>query len=122
MRRDVWAHTQEFSRERIDELERVVFKIATGAGEQRVQVLNEWRIHELVAMFGKRIDERTTRVLHACRSRRQHIFNKVGENPFAHGAGEAVRGFGKKRETTELLTTNSTEPDFQRLNTDLMHL
>ena len=44
---------------------------------------------------------------------RSHIFNVVGENPFAHGAGEAVElsvCFRRKQQTRELMTTNSTEP------------
>jgi hypothetical protein len=49
-------------------------------------------------------------VLHLGCGGRQDVFNKIGENPFAHGASGGCST--QNAETAELLTVNSTEGVF----------
>ena len=76
-------------------------------------MLDQRWVDQRIARRGKRIQQRTARFFHTRSLGRQHIFNVIGENPFAHGAGEAVAlsvTVRRKQQTRELLTANSTEP------------
>ena len=53
LRRDVGAHAEQSPGQRIDDLERLQLEVAAGAGQQRIEVLDQRRLHEAVAARAK---------------------------------------------------------------------
>ena len=58
LRRDVRAHAEQPARQRVDDLERLQLEVAPGAREQRIEMLDERRLHEPVAARAEVIEQR----------------------------------------------------------------
>ena len=85
LRRDVRAHAEQPSRQRIDDLERLQLEIASGAREQRLEMLDQRRLHEPVAVRAEMIEQRAPKRLETIRLVRQHVLDVLRQDPLAHG-------------------------------------
>ncbi len=91
LRRDVGAHAQHAAGHRVDDLERLQLQVAAGAGGQRVQVLDERRLHQPIAAREEVIEQRATQLLDAQGLVGQQVLDVLGQQPVTHGAGREVR-------------------------------
>ena len=84
LRRDVRAHAQHAARKLVDELERPEVQIVPRAGEQRIDVFEQRRHDELVAVHGEEIEHRAAQALDARRLRGQDVLDVLGQKPGTH--------------------------------------
>jgi hypothetical protein len=84
LRRDVGAQAHHAARELVDHLEGAQLEVVTGAGEQRVGVLDERRHHELVVLAEKQVQNGTAQHLDAHRLGGQDVVDVLGQDPAHH--------------------------------------
>ena len=85
LRRRIGAHAEHAPGQRVHGLERLQVEIAPGAGQQRVEILDERRAHQAIAARAKMIEQRAAQRLDARRLRRQHVLDRFGQQPLTHG-------------------------------------
>ena len=54
LRRDVGAHAEQTAGERIDHLECLQLEIVSGSGEQRIEVLDQRRLHQPIVVIARK--------------------------------------------------------------------
>jgi hypothetical protein len=81
LRRDVRAHAHHLSRQLVDELERAQVEVVPGAGQQRVEVLEQRRDHQLEAPRREQVEQRAPQRLDFRRLGRKDIFDVLGQQP-----------------------------------------
>ena len=81
LRRDVGAHAEQAAGQRIDDLERLQFEVAAGAGQQRFEVLDQRRLHEPVAVRAEVIEQRAAQRLDALGLAREDVLDMLGQHP-----------------------------------------
>ena len=86
LRRDVGAHAEEPSRHRVDDLERLQVEIASRSGQERIEVLDERRLHQPVAVPAEVIEQEAAKRLDPLGLRRQDILDPLRKDPLTHCA------------------------------------
>ena len=81
LRRGVGAHAERAAAQLIDQLEGLQIQLAPGARQQRLQVLEQRRHHQLEAVAARQVEQRAAQLLDAPRLRGQHIGNVLGQQP-----------------------------------------
>ncbi len=77
LRRRVGAHAEHAARQRIDGLERLQVEVASGAGQQRIEELDQRRLHQPVAAHAEVIEQHAAQRLDARRFRGQHVLDRL---------------------------------------------
>ncbi|MNC87620.1 hypothetical protein D3C83_33560 [compost metagenome] len=75
LRRDIGAHAEHAAGESIDQLERLKVQIVPRAREQRFDVLQQRRHHQLIAMHLEEVQQPPPQPLDSERLRRQDVFD-----------------------------------------------
>lgn len=81
LRGDVGAHAQALARELVDQLECLEVEIAATADQQRVEVFDQRRQHELEAVPAIAIEKGTSKALQIVRLVRQQVGDAFGKQP-----------------------------------------
>ncbi len=81
LRRHVGTHAEQPSGQRIDHLEGLQVEVMAGPGEQRVEVLDQRRLHQAVAVRAEMIEQRAAQALDALRLVGQDIVDILGQAP-----------------------------------------
>ena len=81
LRRGVGAHAERAAAELIDELEGLQVEFAPGARQQRLEVLEQRRHHQLEAVAARHVEQVAAQFLDAPRLGRQHIADVLGQEP-----------------------------------------
>jgi len=89
LRGAVGADAKRSATELVDELEGLEIQFSAGAGEQRFDVFEQRRHHELTAVSRRNIEQTATQLLDVSRLRRQNIGYVLRQQP---GRGHAERG------------------------------
>ena len=84
LRRGVRPQPQHPAGKRIDHLERLQVEVAPGAGQQRVEVLDQRRRHQAIAVRVEMIEQRAAQRLDPCCLGGQHVLDRLGQQPFTH--------------------------------------
>jgi hypothetical protein len=84
LRRDVGAQAHGAAGELIDQLEGAQIHVPPAAGEQRLEVLEQRRHHQLVAMQRELVEQRPAQALQPARLEGQDILDGFGQDPAAH--------------------------------------
>ena len=90
LRRGVGANAERAARQLVDQLESLEVERFTGTGEQRVEVLDQGRDHQLVAIGTGGIEQFATEFFDAPGLRGQYIGDVIRQEPGGHGM--EVRG------------------------------
>ena len=94
LRRRVGAQSQHAPRLRVDGLERQEVEVTTGARQQRIEELDQRRLHQPVPAHPEVVEQDAAQRLHARSFRGQHVLDGLGEEPLTHhgaAAGTARR-------------------------------
>ena len=89
LRRDVGANTHGAARQLIDQLEGAQIHIMAGTGHQRIDVFEQRRHHQLVAVSAKRVEQRAAQVLDPPRFTRQHVGDVFRQSPARHSSSRS---------------------------------
>ncbi len=81
LRRAVGTHAERAAAELVDELEGLQVQRTSGPGQQRLDVLEQRRHHQLATIAARHVDQASTKFLDVPRLRRQHIGNVLGQQP-----------------------------------------
>ena len=91
LRRGVGAQPERAAGQLIDQLEGLQVEFVAGARQQRIEVLEQRRHHQLEAVAACAVDQRASEFLDATRLARQHIGNLLGQQPRTrHGTKRSV--------------------------------
>ena len=82
------------ARELVDQLEGMELQILAGAGQQRLQVLDEGRGDDLVAPEGEQIEQRTPHALQVQRLRRHQLLHALRQQPAFRSRLHGAEGGG----------------------------
>ena len=75
----VGAHPEHAPRELVDQLEGGQLHVAPGAREQRLEVLEQRRGHQLVAVGLEEVEDRPAQALDGARFAREHVLDVLGQ-------------------------------------------
>ena len=81
LRRGVGPHTEGAAAELVDQLEGLEVELAAGAGQQRLDMLQQRRHHQFEAVGAGHIEQIATQFFDAPGLRRQNIGNVLGQQP-----------------------------------------
>ena len=81
----VSAQAQHPTRNLVHQLESLQIERFAGAGQQRLQVFQQRRHDQFIAIATRHIQQISTDLLDVARLRRQHIGNVIREDPSGHG-------------------------------------
>ena len=84
LRRDVGAHAEQASGQLIDHLEGLQLEVVAGAGQQRIQILDQRRLHQSVAVLAEMVEQRAAQRLDPLRLGRQDVLDVFGQEPATH--------------------------------------
>jgi hypothetical protein len=91
LRRDVRAHAEQAPGQRVDHLERLQLEIASGAGEQRLEVLDQRRLDEAVAVPAEMVEQRAAQRFEPLGLIGEDVLDVLGEDPLTHWRRERNR-------------------------------
>ena len=91
LRRDVGANAKEPARHRIDDLERLQVEIVTRAGQQRIEMLHQRRLHEAETMGAEMFEQRATQRFHPFGFNGQDVLDVFRQDPLTHGERASKR-------------------------------
>jgi hypothetical protein len=86
LRGHVRTQAQHAARQLVHQLEGAQVGVFTGAGQQRFQVLQQRRHHQLVAVQAEIIQHQTTQFFNLACFRRQNVGDILGQQPIWHGS------------------------------------
>jgi hypothetical protein len=81
LRRRVGAQPERAAAGLVDQLEGAQLELVAGAGEQRLEMLDQRRHHQFVAVGASAVEHRTAQFLEAPRLRRQHVSDVLRQQP-----------------------------------------
>ena len=81
LRRGVGAHAERAAAELVDQLEGLQVEFAAGARQQRLQVLEQRRHHQLAAVAARHVEQAAAQFLDAPGLGGQHIGDVLGQQP-----------------------------------------
>jgi hypothetical protein len=84
LRSDVGAQPQHASGQLVDELERLQIEVVAGARQQGIDVLEQRRHHELVAVQAEEVEDVAAQPLDARGLARQDVLDVLRQQPGAH--------------------------------------
>ena len=88
LRRGVGTHAERAATELVGELEGLQVECMTGSGQQRLEVLEQRRDHQLVAAAARAVDQAAPQLLDVSSLRGKHIRDVLGQQPSRrHGFG-----------------------------------
>ena len=87
LRRGVRAQAHHPPGELVDELEGLQVERLAGAGQQRLQVLQQRRHHQLAAVAARGVEQQAPELLDVPRLRRQDVGDVIRQDPGGHGLG-----------------------------------
>jgi hypothetical protein len=109
LRRRVGAHAERAAAQLVDQLEGLQVELTARPRQQRFQVLQERRHHQLEAVAARHIEQPTAQLFDVSRLRGQDIGDVLGQQPSRrHGRPPGVkaalyrRGFGRPWRRTDL--------------------
>ena len=76
---------EQASGQRVDDLERLQLEVAPGAGQQRIEVLDQRRLHEPVAARAEVVEQQAPQRLDPLGFGRQDVLDVFGKDPLTHG-------------------------------------
>ena len=85
LRRAVGAQAQHPARDLVYQFEGLQVQRLAGAGEQRLQVFQERRHDQFVAIAARHVQQIASDFFDVARFRRQHIGNMIRKDPSGHG-------------------------------------
>jgi hypothetical protein len=91
LRRGVGAQAQRAAGQLVDQLEGLQPERLAGAGQQRLQVLQQGRHHQLVAIGTGGVQQRTAQLFDVPGLGRQHIGDVIRQDPGGHGKGGLLK-------------------------------
>ncbi len=85
LRRNIGAQADRAAGQLIDQLEGLQIQIVAGAGQQRLDVLQHRRHHQLIAVGAEQVEHAAAQLLDLARLGRQHVGNGFRQQPVRHG-------------------------------------
>ena len=84
LRSHIRAYTEQASGERVGQLEGLQLEIAAGSGEQRIEVLDQRRLHEAVPVIAEVVEQCPPQALQPLRLGGQDVVDLLREHPLTH--------------------------------------
>ena len=84
LRCHVRPDAQQSPGERIDDLESLQLEVVPGPGEQRLEVFDQWRLHQPIPVIAKVIEEPPAQALDPLRLGGENIVDIVRQHPLTH--------------------------------------
>ena len=85
LRRHVGAQAEQAAAHRIDEFKSAEIGVLSGAGQQRIDVFEQRRHHEFVAVGTEGVEHQAAQLFDLARFGRQDVGDILGQEPGGHG-------------------------------------
>jgi hypothetical protein len=77
--RHIWAQAQCPPGQLVSEFERAQIKVAAASDRKRIQMLDQWRLNQLITVGSSQIEQMSAQLFDLARFGRQHIGEGFGQ-------------------------------------------
>jgi hypothetical protein len=82
---DIRTHAQRAARQLVNQLERTQIEVVAGSSQQRLDIFEQRRQNELIAMQREEVEHASTQRFHTARGLGQNVLYIFRQQPFTHG-------------------------------------